>query len=175
MLSGMGMPIGQRIDAAALQERRLAARKLLDEGVTQAEVARRLDVSRQSVSRWAEAPAKELAAIRRFGRKSTIDDRLLGRLRQALLAGAKRQGYFADVWTLPRVRTLIVKLGGPSFSTVHVWRLLGRMGFSPQRPTGRARERNEEAIATWKAQEWPRLKKKPSASVAPSSSSTRVV
>jgi transposase len=149
----MGMPIGQKIDTEALQERRLAARKLLDEGVTQAEVARRLEVSRQSVSRWAEAPVKELAIIRRFGRKSTIDERLIDRLRQALIAGAKR--------TLPRVRALIIKLGGPSFSTVHVWRLLGRMGFSPQRPVGRARERNEEAIAARKTQEWPRLKKKP--------------
>ncbi len=160
LLSCMGMPIGQKIDSEALRERRLAARKLLDEGVPQAEVARRLEVSRQSVSRWAEAPARELATIRRFGRKSTIDDRLLGRLRQALLAGAKRQGFSADVWTLPRVRGLIIKLGGPSFSTVHVWRLLGKMGFSPQRPTGRARERNEGAIAAWKTQEWPRLKKK---------------
>jgi transposase len=157
----MGMPIGQKIDADALQARRLAARKLLEEGVPQAEVARRLDVSRQSVSRWAEAPVKQLATIKRFGRKSTVDDRFLERLRQAMLSGAKRQGYAADVWTLPRVRTLIVKLGGPSFSTVHVWRLLGRMGFTPQRPTGRARERDEEAIAGWKNQEWPRLKKKP--------------
>jgi len=80
--------MGQKIDAEALQERRLAARKLLDEGMTQAEVARQLKVSRQSVSRWAEKPVKQLAAIRRFGRKSTVDDRLLGRLRQALLAGA---------------------------------------------------------------------------------------
>ena len=156
----MGMPIGQKIDAEALQARRLAARKLLEDGVPQAEVARRLEVSRQSVSRWAETPVRELEIIRRFGRKSTIDDHLIGQLRRALLAGAKRQGYAADVWTLPRVRTLIVELGGPSFSTVHVWRLLGRMRFSPQRPTGRARERNEEAIATWKKREWPRLKKK---------------
>jgi transposase len=155
------MPIGQKVDGEALRERRLAARKLLDDGVAQAEVARRLKVSRQSVSRWADAPSKRLEVIGRFGRKSTIDDRLLERLRQVLLAGAKRQGFSADVWTLPRVRGLIVKLGGPSFSTVHVWRLLGRMGFSPQRPVGRARERNEEAIAAWKAKEWPRIKKKP--------------
>ena len=60
MLPGIGMPIGQKIDPEALQERRLAAGKLLDEGVTQAEVARRVEVSRQSVNRWAEAPAKEL-------------------------------------------------------------------------------------------------------------------
>ena len=155
------MPIGQKIDVEALRDRRLEARKLLDGGVAQAEVARRLKVSRQSVSRWAEGSTQQLGLVRRFGRKSTMDERRLERLRQALLAGAKQQGFAADVWTLPRVRGLIVKLGGPRFSTVHVWRLLGRMGFSPQRPTGRARERDEEAIAAWKTREWPRLKKKP--------------
>ena len=155
------MPIGQKVDAEELRKRRLIARKLLDEGMPQAEVARRLKVSRQSVSRWAETPKKQLGAVRRFGRKSTIDEALLEKLRTGLLAGAKRQGYAADLWTLLRVRTLIVKLGGPCFSTVHVWRLLGRMGFSPQRPVSRARERDEAAIATWKNQEWPRLKKKP--------------
>ena len=157
----MGMPIGQKIDAEALKERRLAAKQILEEGVPQAEVARRLKVSRQSVSRWAESPAKDLGTVRRFGRKSTIDEALLDRLRRSLLAGAKRQGYATDLWTLPRVRTQIVKLGGPSFSTVHVWRLLGRMGFSPQRPVSRARERDEAAIEAWKHREWPRLKKKP--------------
>jgi transposase len=155
------MPIGQKIDTEALRQRRLAAHKLLEEGTSQAEVARRLKVSRQSVSRWAETPAKQLGVVRRFGRKSTIDAALLERLRGSLVAGAKRQGYATDLWTLPRVRTQIVKLGGPSFSTVHVWRLLGRMGFSPQRPVSRARERDEAAIATWKRREWPRLKKKP--------------
>jgi hypothetical protein len=60
---------------------------------------------------------RQLDVVRRFGRKSTINDRLLERLRAALLAGANRQGFAADVWTLPRVRGLIIKLGGPSLWT----------------------------------------------------------
>jgi transposase len=153
--------MGQKIDMEMLRERRLAARKLMEEGVSQADVARQLKVSRQSVSRWAETPLKQLGTVRPFGRKSTIDESLLERLRRCLLAGAKQQGYPTDLWTLPRVRSQIVKLGGPSFSMVHVWRLLGRMGFSPQRPTSRARQRDEAAIAQWKRRQWPRLKKKP--------------
>ena len=144
-----------------LRKRRLAARKLLEDGIPQAEVARRLKVSRQSVSRWAETPKRQLGSIRRFGRKSTIDEALMGKLRKSLLAGAKKQGYSADLWTLSRVLTLIVKLGGPCFSTVHVWRLLVRMGFSPQRPFSCVRERDEAAIDDWKSQEWPSLENKP--------------
>lgn len=98
----MGRPIRQRIGLEALRDRRLAARKLLDESVTQVEESRRLKVSQQPAGRWSDVPPKRLEAICRFGRKGTINDRLLERLRGALLAGARRQDFAADVWTLPR-------------------------------------------------------------------------
>ncbi|MCC7519006.1 MAG: winged helix-turn-helix domain-containing protein, partial [Verrucomicrobiae bacterium] len=46
----------------------------------------------------------------------------------------------------------------------HIYRLLQRLGWSCQRPTGRAIERNEDAIKAWKRQRWPELKKKRSES-----------
>jgi transposase len=48
----MGNPAGVRRDFAGLERRRMAAAKLLQQGVSQAEVARRLGVHRQSVIRW---------------------------------------------------------------------------------------------------------------------------
>jgi transposase len=39
-----------------------------------------------------------------------------------------------------------------------VWRLLRGLGWSLQRPARRAAERDEAAIAWWRAQEWPRIK-----------------
>jgi len=45
------------------------------------------------------------------------------------------------------------------FSEVHVWRLLGAMGFSSQKPERRAIERNDEAVLAWKRKTWPALKK----------------
>jgi len=41
----------------------------------------------------------------------------------------------------------------------HVWKILVGLGWSPQRPEGRARERNEEQIRHWKKNVWPALKK----------------
>ena len=169
----MGMPKGQKIDAEALQTRRLEARRLLDEGVTQAEVARRLKVSRQSVSRWAEQPRRELARIKRQGRRSSLSEAARGKLRAALLAGPQAAGFASELWTVPRVRELIALRFGQRFSAVHVWRILGQLGFSPQRPVGRARERDEAKIADWKTSRWPQLKKKPGGRAAPSSSSTK--
>lgn len=169
----MGMPKGQKLDAEVLKKRRIEARRLLDDGVAQAEVARRLQVSRQSVSRWARLPQRELAKVRRQGRKSKFSEQQRDRLRTVLLAGPQAAGFANELWTIPRVRRVILQRFGQRFSTVHVWRLLRQLKFSSQRPEGHARERDEAKIGAWKTQEWPRLKKKPGANAAPSSSSMR--
>ena len=89
------MPKGQKLDAEVLKTRRLEARRLLDEGVAQAEVARRLKISRQSVSRWARLKPRELATVRRQGRKSKFDDAKRSQLRTLLLAGPAAAGHCA--------------------------------------------------------------------------------
>ena len=167
------MPKGQKINAEALRERRLKARRMLDEGLAQAEVARRLKTTRQSVSRWALQPRRELAKVRRQGRKSQFDQAKRSKLKAALLAGPQQAGFATELWTVPRVRQYIAQRFNQRFSAVHVWRLLGQLGFSPQRTVGRARERDEAKIVNWKTQQWPRLKKKLGENAAPSSSSTR--
>jgi transposase len=48
---------------------------------------------------------------------------------------------------------------GVRFSQAHVWRILGSLGFSPQKPEKRAIERNEDAVRSWKRSTWPALKK----------------
>jgi transposase len=170
----MGMPKGQKIDAESLKQRRLRARALLDEGVSQAEVARRLKISRQSVSRWAKQPRRELAKTRPQGRKSSFAERDREKLKAILLAGPEAAGLSGNLWTVPRVRQVMAVRLGRSFSEVHVWRLLRQLGFSPQRPEGQARERDEAKIADWRRTQWPRIKKKPVGRGARSSSSTRV-
>lgn len=73
-----------------------------------------------------------------------------GELREALPAGPAAAGFGADPWTLKRVRLLIEKRFGIRYSDVNVWRILGAMGFSSQKPEKRAIERNEEAVVHWK-------------------------
>ena len=43
-----------------------------------------------------------------------------------------------ELWTLKRDRMLVERTQGVRFSEVHVWRLLGAMGFSSQTPERRA-------------------------------------
>ncbi|WP_374954979.1 winged helix-turn-helix domain-containing protein [Paraburkholderia sp. BL21I4N1] len=48
---------------------------------------------------------------------------------------------------------------GVEFSQTQVWRLLGTLGFSAQKPERRAIERDEEAVRHWKRHTWPAQKK----------------
>lgn len=99
--------------------------------------------------------------MRRQGRKAQLGERARAKLRAAILAGPQAAGFAGELWTVPRVRQLIVRRFALRFSTVQVWRMLGQLGFSPQRPVGQARERDEAKIAEWKTRTWPRLKKSP--------------
>ena len=151
-------------ERAARQARRERAAELFAQGRTQAEVARELDVSRQSASRWhagwEAAGATALQSRGPTGRRPKIPDSALEPIEQALLKGALAQGFATDVWTLDRIAVVIQGLTGVQLSNPSVWRLLrGRLGWSVQRPQGQAKERDEEAIQHWVAREWPRIKK----------------
>lgn len=142
----------------------------------QAEVARRLGVSRQSVSRWAKVIAAQgpggLHRARRVGRPPQLTSMQLRGVERALKAGPEAQGYATELWTLTRVARLIEAQCGVRYSKPWVWHLLRGLGWSCQRPTGQARERDEATIRRWKRVEWPRLKNTPPAKAARSSSST---
>jgi transposase len=60
-----------------------------------------------------------------------------------------------------------------SYHEGHVWKILDSLGWSPQRPEGRARERNEEQVQQWKKKQWPALKKKRAGKCVSSSSSMK--
>jgi transposase len=82
-------------------------------------------------------------------------------LLQALSRGPKRFGYATELWTAERIRRLVIDKFGVCFHVHHIPKLLHQCGWSCQRPTSRASERNEEAIRRWVAVDWPRIKKKP--------------
>lgn len=169
--------MGTKRDLVAIEARRIEGARLLKRKVTQAEVARRLGVSRQSVSVWARQLGEVNGAVgklkaRALGRPRWLEAAQCTALSAALLKGALRAGFPTELWTVKRVRVLIEREFGVKYSNTGCWDLLHRLGFSPQKPEKRALQRDEEAIVTWKRKTWPALKKSPDAKDAPSSSST---
>jgi transposase len=173
----VGNARGVKRDFGVLERRRFEAVKLLKQGYNQSEVARRVEVCSQTVSRWArvisEKGEKALGAVGRAGRKPLLDDKQHECVIARLLEGPEKLGYETPLWTCSRVRHLIEEEFGIRYHSGHVWKILRQLNWSPQRPVGRALERNEEAIDRWKRKTWPGIKKKPQKKGARSSSSTK--
>ena len=160
----MGNPAGVQRDFDALEKRRFQAIRLWERGRNQSEIARQLRVVRQTVARWVQQYRAQGKSARqkagRAGRKPRLSEKQRQQLKKLLLAGPERLGYETPLWTCPRVAHLIEQEFGVRYHEGHVWKILVGLGWSPQRPTGRARERNEEQIQRWKKKVWPALKKK---------------
>jgi transposase len=68
---------------------------------------------------------------------------------------------------------LIEQECGVKYHSAHVWKILRQLGWSCQRPTGRALERDEAKIQEWKKERWPEIRNKPKNKAERSSSSTK--
>ena len=157
------MKARSKLDEAA--KRRVRAARLLQAGHKPAKVAKIVGAPRQTVYRWKGVlEAEGIDALRdmsKGGRPAFLGAGELVRLQIALMEGPTAHGFGTPLWTIKRVRVFIERQFGVRYSDVHVWRLLGQMGFSSQKPERRALERNETAIEDWKKRVWPGLKKKP--------------
>ena len=157
--------VTKRMDEAV--RRRLRAGRMLLAGKTPAEAANAVGVARQTAYTWKaildDGGIDALRAMPTRGRPARLDDEQFQALGRALLDKPTEHGFGTELWTLKRVGVLIERRYGVKYSQTHIWRILGGLGFSVQKPERRAIERNEEAVQTWKRKTWPALKKKPAA------------
>lgn len=148
-------------------KRRVRAGHMLLSGKGATEVAKAVGVARQTVYTWKGLLSKggmdALRAMGGKGRPAQLDARQLGVLRHNLLDRPAEHGFGTELWTLKRVRLLIERLFGVSYSEVHVWRILGALGFSKQKPEHRTMGRAEAAV---KRKTWSVLNNKPARKAA---------
>jgi transposase len=153
-----------------LERRRRLAVCRVGEGYAPAEVAEFLAVDPRSVRRW-------VAAARRGGRRALrprtgagrppkldhtqtkIVDRWLARPPLDL-------GFETDLWTAGRLAALIRETWDVRFNRRYLAAWLRARGYTPQKPQRVPRERDEQAIAAWRAETWPRVQKKRAAAGA---------
>lgn len=148
------------------EERRLAAGQLLQaSSLSQAEIARRMGVSRMAVSQWAKRLRQHQGALASLrsrptpGRPSRLPAAQWQHLLRLLQQGALRAGFETDRWTLRRIRAVIVVEFGVDYHAHYLARRLKILGWSPQQPAVYARERDEALVKVWRQHDWPRIKK----------------
>ncbi len=158
--------------------RRFQAWSLKKQGWKQKDIATALGVTPGAVSQWfkrvrdggVEALQRRIAP----GARPRISSIQLGKLPELLAKGAEHYGFHGDVWTHPRVATVIRRELGVSFTSRHAGRLLTAIGWTRQKPIKRATQRNEVLIQHWCDEIWPQAEKKPFKRVALSYFLTKV-
>jgi len=137
--------------------------RLLDSGRSLNQVAKELACSPSSVMRWRDAREAHgedgLKPKPVPGRPPKLTDHQKKRLVSLLLKGAIENGYRTELWTTARIAELIERHFGVTYHRDHIGRLMASLHWSCQKPARRALERDDEAIARWKQNDWPRVKK----------------
>jgi transposase len=147
---------------ARREKLRLQAAQMFQQGMTPVQVARSLRVSAKSAyqwrRRWRAGGETALASRGPGGAVCRLSGGQLARLRAALDAGPAAYGWQDQRWTLARVTALIGRLFHVRYTVRGTSYLLHRIGFSPQVPVRRAAERDEAAIAAWRAETWAKVR-----------------
>ena len=163
----MRYPDGGGLDAAerARRERvRLAAAEMIEDGAGDREVAGRFRVSRMSVNRWRRALAAggkaALASKGAGGARCKLTPAEVRELEAVLDAGPAACGYVDQCWTLARIAGQVWQRFGVEYTLAGMDVLLHRIGWSVQVPARQAAERDGAAIATWRQEAWPVVKRR---------------
>ena len=156
--------VQKRLSEAA--KKRVRAARMLKAGKGCAEVGLAVGVARQTVYTWKrlldEGGIDALRAVPEPGRPAQLDAAQLAAVRAVVQQSPTEHGFGTELWTLKRVGAVIERMHGVRFGQTQIWRILGSLGFSPQKPEKRAIERNDDAVRHWRRRTWPALKKKPS-------------
>ena len=156
----MNTPIIKRYERD--QARRMQAAALFAQDLSNAEIARRLHVSRQTVSGWYQTwkqQGEEGLKVHLPGRCCRLSQEQKEQILEALGQGPEANGFETPLWTLARITQLIAKLTDISYHPGHVWYLLQEMDWSAQKPEPLAKERDQNQIDHFVEEEFPEVKK----------------
>jgi transposase len=137
----------------AMEGRRMQGVRMLRRGISQSEVARRLEVSRQSVFAWAKTDEINKMGWRStpLGRPSSLTKEEKYKLQRMLRKGGLRNGFDKDKWSLAMVVVLISDgLYRHEYSRAQAMRLLKELGFSCEKPN----IEDEARFAKWQRLGW---------------------
>ena len=145
------------------EARRKEAGMMFRQGRSQAEVAKKFGVSTAAACKWHAAwDEKGMSGLDSKGPPgfaSALDDKKKQTFKNAILKGPLSHGYETDLWTLARLAAVLQKTAEVQFGPVRTWQVVRELGFTPQKPALKAKERDEEVIEHWKTRRLPSLKK----------------
>ncbi|MDE1892658.1 MAG: winged helix-turn-helix domain-containing protein, partial [Betaproteobacteria bacterium] len=126
---------------------------MLKRGLKQADVARKLEVSRQTVSVWNKViKSNPIQPWRgnKLGRPRRMDNMDKISLSSMVRRGAERFGYKDKKWTLERIAKVYGNNDGKPYSKTYLSRILREMGFTCKKPSSD----NLKLLKRWEIMRW---------------------
>ena len=138
--------------------------ELYQAGWRKIRIAEALGVQPSTVTGWVkkfeEQGEASLAYPKMGGSVRQISEEQMEQLRTYLLEGATAHGFTEGFWTAKRVGKVIEEKFGIVYQERSVYKILHHMGFSLQKPVLRSAKKDPEAVADWREQRLPAIKKK---------------
>lgn len=156
---------GRALDHGALETiRRLAVRRVRA-GERPSAVMESYGLCRTTIYPWLRAEKRKgergLAARKATGRPPELTPKQKEQVRRWINGKDPRQyGFDFGLWTRQIVAELIERKFGKRLSVATVGRLLAELGITPQKPLRRAYQRDPQAIARWKQEEYPAIRRR---------------
>jgi transposase len=155
----------RKLSSEAQYELRRCCIRMLESGKKQTEVAKALEVSRNSVGRWSQTYKKagmKGLQVKKRGRSHGQKRRLTQEQEKSI------QGMIVDktpdqlklpfaLWTRKAVQEAIMQHHGVNLPIRTVGEYLSRWGFTPQKPVKRAYEQQPERVRKWLDEEYPEI------------------
>jgi transposase len=146
--------------------RRLRALYLFEHGWQERDIAEALGASNGAVSQWLtaarEGGKKALYSRPHGGTHGKLSDDQKRLIPDFLWHGPESYGFRGEVWTCPRVVSVLAQEFGVTYHRDHVSRILKELGWTPQIPITRAIQRDEATIAHWRTTVWAELRQQAS-------------
>lgn len=153
-----------RMDTKQREARRIEAVRRLRAGESAALIAADLGLAINTVytlgKKAREQGIRSLKSVPKSGRPVKLDRTHWKTLKRMVLKGPRQCGFDRELWTLPMIKELIEREFGVEYHDDHLSKFIRRLGLSRQKPSVRARERDEKAIKHFAEVEFPAIEKK---------------
>lgn len=164
----ISLPDARQLSDEVLEALRLRALRACERGISEADVADLLGVSRETVSRWWTAyAAGGLEAVpgdrtgRPVGTGRTLSDEQAHRIQDQIDNHSPEElGIPAALWTRKAVRDLIRDECGIDMPVRTVGEYLKRWGYTAKVPRRHARDQDPEEVAEWLEWTYPAIERR---------------
>ncbi len=145
------------------EARRLQAWHLKQQGWSQRQIAEALGISEGAVSQWMtrarDGGAEALRHRPPPGAPARLTAEQRAHLPTLLQRGPEAYGFRGELWTRGRIAAVIRLTCGISYHLTHIGRVCKAIRWSLQKPARRALQRDDAAMARWRDEIWPTIKK----------------